>query len=119
MRTFDSERIHHRKGVGDQRVEAVTTFRRLAMSVPALIIAKHAIGAAEVGRLRVPHRKIGGEGIAEDEPSCFGRTFNLAMNGDAVGFDVHGSRHCVCHSELVLIVSHIFIRPLAILRSVR
>src|ERR1035437_94346 len=39
MRTFDAERIHNRKGVGDQSVEAVAAFRRFAASVSALIIA--------------------------------------------------------------------------------
>jgi hypothetical protein len=89
MRFSYCERIHQRERIGDQQVEGVAASRRLGRAVPALIVAQHAERTPEFARLLLPHRQIGRERVAQDEPGRAVGPVHLVIDGDAVGLDLH------------------------------
>src|SRR5262245_2295449 len=89
MRLLDPEPVHQREGVVEQRREAVAAGGSVGAAVPALIVAQDAILLLELIRLLVPHRQIGGERVAEDEPGRALRPVHLVVDVDAVGLDLH------------------------------
>ena len=89
MRFSYCERIHQRERIGDQQVEGVAAGRHLGRAVPALIVAQHAERAPKFACLRLPHRQLGRERVAQDQPGRAVGSVHLIIEGDAVGLDLH------------------------------
>ena len=89
MRALDAERVHQANRIGNQCFEIVAAGGRIGFTVAALVVAQHAIGLRQIGRLRVPHVQVGGERIAQDEPGRALRSVDLVVDGDAVCFGLH------------------------------
>ena len=89
MRLRDRKRSHQPERIGDQGFEAVAARRRIGGTVATLIITQDAERGFEFACLLFPGVEIGCERIAPNEPGCPLRAVDAAIDGDAVGVDLH------------------------------
>ena len=89
VRARDAERVQQRAGVVGQLRQRVGAARRVGTAVPARVVAQHAIAGGQRLHLRLPHRQIGGQRVAQRHHGGAGRAIEGVVHADAVGGDLH------------------------------
>ncbi len=94
VRVTDSEGGQELGRVVGQQVERVGAGRSLGASVPAGVVGKHAIACAQGRELRLPHRQVGGQGVAQRDHGRVRGPLEGVVHLDAVRLDLHRFASC-------------------------